>query len=302
MSLLIISGLAISLLTLGGMSIFQPFSAVANNPSTTPNANQPYQKSIYTPQPVKKADYQNINVEASSAIIYDLNSGITLYEKSPQKQRPIASMAKLMTALVIMQNHSAGEIVTIGNIPTLNLFDQKIGISPGEKFQLLDLMKALLIYSGNDVANALAIYDSGSIDAFAEKMNAKASEWGLDNSKFANPSGLDQAEGYSSAEDVLTLARILYNNKLFQEIVSTTSTKIYNQQGKGYTLTTTNKILGTNGVVGIKTGYTLASGECLVTLAVHEGHGIVTVLLNSPDRFQESKSMIDWAFKNYIWQ
>ncbi len=302
MSPLIISGLVLSLLVLNGAKIFGPLSAVANNKTSPASLNQPFQKSSRLAYPTPIANPKPISVGASSATIYDLDSGVKLYDKASGQQRPIASITKLMTALVIMDAHAPDEIVTVGNIPELGSYDQKIGISWSEKFKLIDMMKALLIYSANDAANALAIYDSGSIEAFANKMNAKASQWGLKNSKFVNPSGLDQAGNYSSADDILTLAGLLYKNQIFQTIVNTSSDQIYDLQGKPYKLVTTNKLLGQNGVVGMKTGYTIASGECLITVAQRGGHSIMTVVLDSPDRFQESKSMIDWSFNNYIWQ
>jgi len=243
-----------------------------------------------------------LDTPASSAILHDVDSGVMLYQKSANERRPVASIAKLMTALVIMDNHSPDEIVKIGEIPRLELDAQKIGITEGEEFKLEDLLKALLIYSANDVANALAIYDSGSIEKFASKMNLKSEEWGLENSNFVNPSGLDSTDQYSSAGDILTLSELLINNKIFSDIVATEYTNINNLSGKDYSLTTTNKLLGKNGVIGLKTGFTLIAGECLVALTQRDGHRVVSVVLDSPNRFQESKNMVDWAFNNYIWQ
>jgi D-alanyl-D-alanine carboxypeptidase len=163
-------------------------------------------------------------------------------------------------------------------------------------------MEALLIYSANDVANALAVWDSGSQESFVLKMNQKAKQWGLEDTYFNNPSGLDTPGQKSSAQDLLTLTRILEHNKNFQKITATRTGTISNLAGKPYALTTTNKLLGTNGVIGVKTGFTLEAGQCLITLSERGGHRIITVVLNSPDRFQESKNMIDWAFNNHIWQ
>jgi len=299
---LVIGGLVLSLLVLNGAKIFGPLSGLANDKASPPSLNQPYKKSGHLAYPTPIANSKPISVGASSAIIYDMDSGIKLYDKAGNQQRSIASITKLMTALVIMDDHTPDEVVTVGNIPELDSYDQKIGIYWSEKFKLIDMMKALLIYSANDAANALAIYDSGSIDAFANKMNAKATQWGLKNSKFVNPSGLDQTGEYSSADDILILAGLLYKNQIFRDIVGTRSDQIYSLQGKPYSLVTTNKLLGQFGVIGMKTGYTITSGECLITVAQRDGHSIMTVVLNSPDRFQESKSMIDWSFNNYIWQ
>lgn len=267
-------------------------------PKYSPNASslQSYQQA-----PIKNTG-PNLTAKASSAMIYDLNSGSVIYQKDADTKRSIASINKLMTALVIMESHKPNEVVTIKDLPALGPYDQKIGIRNGEEFELSELLKATLIHSANDAANALAIYDSGSIEAFAGKMNQKAKQWGLDNSKYSNANGLEGGDDYSTAKDVATLASLLIQNKYFADIVKTKSLYVSNLEGKEYLLTSTNKILGQSGVVGMKTGYTLKAGECLVTVADKGGNKIVTVVLDSPDRFQESKSMIDWAFNNYIWQ
>lgn len=274
--------------------------ASLNQYSYKSNAN-PAKITKYQSAPATKAN-SDFGAKASSAMIYDLNSGTVMYEKNPDSKRPIASINKLMTALVVMESHKPNEVVTIKDMPELGPYDQKIGIKNGEEFELSELLKATLIHSANDAANALAIYDSGSIDAFAVKMNQKAKEWGLNNSKYSNANGLEGGDDYSSARDVVTLASLLIQNKYFADIVKTKSLNISNIEGKSYLLTTTNKILGQGGVVGMKTGYTLKAGECLVTVAERSGNRIITVVLDSPDRFQESKSMIDWSFNNYIWQ
>lgn len=260
------------------------------------NSMQSYQKA-----PLKNGG-QNLAAQASSAMIYDLNSGSIIYQKDADTKRSIASINKLMTALVIMESHKPNEVVTIKDLPALGPYDQKIGIKNGEEFELSELLKATLIHSANDAANALAIYDSGSIESFAIKMNQKAKQWGLNNSKYSNANGLEGGDDFSTARDVTTLASLLIQNKYFADVVKTKSTYVANLSGKEYLLTSTNKILGQSGVIGMKTGYTLKAGECLVSIADRGGNKVITVVLDSPDRFQESKSMIDWAFNNYIWQ
>ena len=267
-----------------------------------PNTSTDSTKLIsYQPAPIIKSNKQFM-ADASAAIVYDANSGSVIFEKSAGSQRPIASINKLMTALVIMETHKPNEVVTVKDLPELGPYDQKIGIKNGEEFELSELLKATLIHSANDAANALAIYDSGSIEAFALKMNQKGKQWGLNNSKYSNANGLEGGDDYSSARDVATLASLLIQNKYFADIVRTNSLYISNLSGKEYLLTSTNKILGQGGIVGMKTGYTLKAGQCLVTVAERNGNKIITVVLDSPDRFQESKNMVDWAFNNYIWQ
>jgi|GEM_PF-712347 len=240
---------------------------------------------------------------AQAALIYDLGSGQTLYAKSENQILPIASLTKLMTAMVIIQNHNPDELVTIPeNLPPLRAADQKIGVVPGQKFKLSELIKALLIYSANDVANSLAIWDSGTIDKFAEKMNTEAEQWGMTKSNFLNPTGLDQDAHGSSAKDLLTISKVLLQNKPFAKIVNTSSDTIYSEEGKPFVIKTTNKDLSLSYVYGIKTGLTDLAGECLILLAQQSGHEIITVVLNSPNRFQDSKNMVNYTFDNYIWK
>lgn len=296
MSLIASLGLVFTLIFVNTFGTKASLTQYSNKSITRPANTAEYQ-----PAPVAKAT-SGFGAKASSAMVYDLNSGTVMYEKNFDLKRPIASINKLMTALVIMAYHKPNEVVTIKDLPELGPYDQKIGIKNGEEFELSELLKATLIHSANDAANALAIYDSGSIDAFAVKMNQKAKEWGLNNSKYSNANGLEGGDDYSSARDVVTLASLLIQNKYFADIVKTRSLYVSNMEGKSYLLTTTNKILGQGGVIGMKTGYTLKAGECLVTVAERGGNSIITVVLDSPDRFQESKSMIDWSFNNYIWQ
>lgn len=257
----------------------------------------------FTTLPELKKDVPAYTSPAQAAIIYDVGSGTTLYAKNENQALPIASLTKLVTALVIMQNHSPDEIVTIPqDLPPLSPADQKIGVVPGQKFKLSELMKALLIYSANDVANSLAIWDSGSIDKFSTKMNAEAQQWGMSKSNFVNPTGLDETNHTSSAQDLLIVSRVLLQNKPFAKIVNTSSATIYDEAGKPFVITTTNKDLSLSYVYGIKTGLTDLAGECLILLAQKSGHEIITVVLNSPNRFQDSKNMVNYTFDNYIWK
>jgi D-alanyl-D-alanine carboxypeptidase len=299
-NLLVIVGLVFSLIGNAGIAVAKPISGIFNGGESKSN-NQPISESSYVPQPKARPDFKKFNTMASQALIYDTDSGVKLLEKDIDSPKPIASLTKLMTALIIMEDHKPSEIVTVGKLPTLGLEDQKMGLVEGEEIEVGELLKALLIYSANDAANALAFYDSGSLENFSIKMNDKATQWGLTKTKFEDPSGLSP-NNTSSANDLLKIASILSVNDTFKNITSTAYTKVSNLSGKQYDITTTNKILGLGGVVGMKTGFTLEAGQCLITAAQRNGRRIITIVLNSPDRFQESKNMVEWSFKNYIWQ
>ena len=300
MNLVVTIGLFFSLLVNSGLAFIKPIENLFVV-GAKENNKIPFVKQPYSTQPTPKSNYKKFNPLASASVIYDTGSGTNLLEKDISTPRPIASLAKLMTALVIMESHKPNEVVTVGKLPALGPEDQKLGLVEGEEITVGELLKAILIYSANDAANALAIYDSGSVEDFSKKMNDKAKLWGMTNSNFDEPSGLS-TKNTSTPKDLIKLASVLSTSQTFKEITSTANSKIFNQDGKAYTLTTTNKILGSGGVVGMKTGYTLDAGQCIITAVERNGRRIITVVLNSPDRFQESKNMIEWAFNNHIWQ
>lgn len=253
----------------------------------------------------KKANAANYVASAQAAEIYDAESGRVLYSKNSSQQLPMASLTKITTVLTILQSHhNLDEVVTVpDNLPALQSADQRIGITSGEQFTLRDLLKATLIYSANDVANALAIWDAESVEAFAAKMNTQADSWGLKNSQYKNPTGLDAEGHYSSAEDLITLSSILLHSPKIREIINTEKTTITSQAGKTYQLTTTNHDLALPNIYGIKTGQTDLAGECLILLGRNKsGHEIITVVLHSQNRFLESQNMVNYAFNSYIWQ
>ncbi len=254
---------------------------------------------------VKRPGANNYVANAEAAEIYDVSSGTVLYSKNTSTQLPMASLTKITTVLTILNNHqNLDEIVTIpDNLPPLQAADQKIGITSGEQFTLRDLLKATLIYSANDAANALAIWDAGSTEAFAAKMNTQVENWGLKNTQYKNPTGLDAEGHYSTTEDLVTLSSILLHSPQIRQIVNTEKTTITSKTNKTYTLTSTNHDLALPNIYGIKTGQTDLAGECLILLGRNKaGHEIITVVLRSPNRFLESQNMVNYAFNNYIWK
>lgn len=273
---------------------------------TTPVKEQSkisFEKIEYTTMPYLKVGSPPYSAAAKSALIYDVISGKVIYSKNIDQSYAIASLTKLMTVLIIMQEHSPDETVIIpDNLPDLGSADQKINITPGEKFKLSELMKATLIYSANDVVNALAVWDSGSIEKFATKMNDYAKKWDLQNSHFTNPSGLDETGHVSSAQDLAKLSNILLHNNTFRTIINTQKATVQDLSGKTYNVTTTNQNLTLSYVYGIKTGFTENAGQSLVLLAQKNGHEIIALVLDSPDRFAETKNMVDYTFNNYIWK
>ena len=241
------------------------------------------------------------NVYAGSVYVVDATTGTVLYQKNADTPRPIASLTKMMTILTILKNHNPDEQVTIPQLESYKQGDALAGLVSGDKFALKDLAAATLIPSDNDAADSLAIHDSGTKEKFYGKMNSIAKEWGISGATFVSASGLQDVGNQASAKDLATIARLGLKNKLFSQLTSTKTMKVTSGQGKVYTLNTTNDLLDGVRVFGVKTGYTPAAGECLVTLAKINGHDIITVVLASPDRFGETSRILDWVTTTYNW-
>jgi len=254
-------------------------------------------------QPIKNP--QNISpiIYSKASISLDRKSSTILYEDNAHDRLSIASLTKLMTALIIIEENQLDEVVQISQNAN-NTEGSTMYLRTGEEITVENLLKGLLINSANDSSVALAEHNSGSVEKFVEKMNARAQELGLINTHFANPNGLDNSNNYSSAYDIAKLGNYIYNNPIIKDIVDTQNENILSTN-KEYThnLHTTNHLLGNYpGIKGLKTGTTDWAGQCLISIAENEnGNEIITVVLNSPDRFKETKVLTDWIFRSYNW-
>lgn len=243
-----------------------------------------------------KLDSSRPLLQAEAGIVADLNSGQILYQKNGLEKYPIASLTKLMTALIIIQEHKLNEVVTVPQLAT-QVGGSSINLQNQEKITVLNLLKGLLIQSGNDAAVALAIHNSQSVDKFVEKMNLKANELNLQNTNFANPMGFDDPENYSTAQDLFTLAKAVYKYPTIQKIVNIKETTIYStDKSNSHLLQTTNLILDNYlNVGGLKTGTTSQAGGCFIGITKNEEHPKVAIVLGSNDRFLDTKVMLDWV-------
>lgn len=246
-----------------------------------------------------KTSATSISVDAKSALVRDVASGQVLYAKNSQRAVPIASITKLITVLVILHHQQPTEIVTISNLPAYQAAEQKLGLANGQRFTVDDLIQASLIHSANDAADALAIYDSGSITAFSNKMTAYLKRWGITDAQFTNANGL--ADNFMSADSLAKVAKVALRHPLIKQYVARRQEIITSQSGQTYQLTSTNNLLADPRFKGLKTGYTPSAGQSLVGLAEVNGHEIVTVVLNSSDRFAETAKLVNWVETNYQW-
>ncbi len=240
-------------------------------------------------------------LSAQSVMAVDLVSGVTLYEKDPNKTLLPASTTKIVTALVALDTYELDQVLKVGNI---NVIGQKMGLVWGEQITFRDLLYGLLVYSGNDAAEVLAQNHPGGRDLFIGLMNKKAKDLGLTNTHFSNPTGLDNGSQYSTTRDLVVVSKHAMKNPLFAEIVATKEITVKSIDGRFvHRLTNINKLLDeVPGVYGVKTGWTENARENLVSYIERDNRRIMVVVLGSSDRFGETKELINWIFENYKWE
>lgn len=231
---------------------------------------------------------------AQAEIAMELTTGATLMESNANARLPMASTTKILTAIIIIEDCSLDEEITVPD-EAVGVEGSSIYLANDEKIDIRDLLYGLMLRSGNDSATALALHHSGSIEKFAEIMNDRAKSMGAKNSSFKNPSGLPDDEHYTTAYDLCKIACYAMKNEIFKEIVSTT-----NYVGKYKNFVNKNKILYKYEYAnGIKTGYTLKAGRCLVSSAEKDGMDVVCVVLNCPDMYEHSIDIFEACFKKF---
>lgn len=255
------------------------------------------------PVPVRAEKAKDPEVRAAAALVMDVGSGTVLFEKSGYAPLPMASLTKIMTAILILEAHDVDEVVAIDQ-DYASTPGVKIWLQRGEKIRVGDLLIGLLVRSGGDAALALADYHSGSTAAFVDEMNKKAAVLGLKNTRFRNPIGLDEEGHFASAYDLVLLGKYAMRQPVFQAIVRMPTAEIFSVDGRiRHAFENTNKLLGTYlNVIGIKTGTTDEAGASVINLARGtEGREVIAIVMNSPDRFTENQRLMEWAFTNYSW-
>lgn len=250
--------------------------------------------------PTRTPSYPRMEVRSKSAYVIDPDSAFVFYQKNASMRLPIASLTKIMTATIILEEHSLDEIVRI-NFNPKRIEGKKMGLYANERISVYNLLLGLLITSGNDAAEALAYHNSKSIAKFAEKMNLKALALGLKDTHFSNVAGFDEKGNYSSAHDLATLTMYALKKPVFRKIVSIRSITVYSRSGLKHEIDTTNKLLDRTflDIKGVKTGTTDEAGECFIGLInTPAGNEVLAVILDSPDRFLEAKGLLQFILKN----
>lgn len=222
--------------------------------------------------------------------------GLPTWAGQPDRQLPMASLAKLMTALVIAEAGGLDQVVTVGS-GTAQATGTRLGLRPGERYVAGDLFTAMLVRSANDACRALADWKGGDLVSFVVMMNARAAELGMKDTLFVNACGHDAPGQASSVRDLAVLARAAMAQPRIALDVRRLRFTLHSRAGREISMNTTNALLEqVPGAIGLKTGYTPGAGRCLIALAQRDGHEVLVVLLHAPDRWWDSGALIELAF------
>ena len=254
-------------------------------------------------------------VKASAVCLMDVTTGQIYFEKEGNKRREPASLTKIMTAILAIENGNLKDIVTVGKRAASVSMGQDIGLRTGDRLYLEDLLKAALLYSANDSTVAIGEHIGGSHEVFIKMMNDKAKALGMKNTSFANTNGYHHPNHYTTANDLAILTCYALKNPTFAELVKTKEVTItwLPPEDNGTTdekpeekvvrekiLHSTNRLLESDfeGINGVKTGTTPRAGNCLIASATREGRQLVAVILNSQNRWDDATGLLDYGFND----
>lgn len=250
-------------------------------------------------QNIKDSHVPVPDLQAKAAISYDLSENKLLYEKNENEKLPIASLTKVMTAIVALENQNESDVITVSK-SAASIGEDSMGLSEGEKIELKYLMYGLFLQSGNDAAEAIAQSSKFGREDFIHLMNKKAEDLGLSSTHFTNPTGLEgDGNQYSTVHDLLIITRYALEKPTIKNVAQTYTYSIpYTSTHKAFDLyNETNLLTSYPGVKGVKTGYTEEAGLCLITYLEYKGHNIIAIVLNSPSRRDEMIKILDYSLK-----
>ncbi len=239
------------------------------------------------------------SIRAASYLLLDARTGQHLAGRNFETARGVASTQKLVTALVVLDGGNLDQMVRV-QASDVAVEPTRLGVKPGEVYSRRELLYAFLVKSANDVANVLARDNAGSISAFAAKMNAKMGSLGCSNSHFINPHGLTAGGQYSTARDMARVAMAAYRNNTIRDVVRRKYFSFHYANGRVLTLTNTNELLGKMPECnGMKTGYTVAGGRCLISSAASGGREVILVQLGTKTKYiwDDARIMMGWGLQ-----
>ena len=282
--------LVAALFFLAVFDVYQKGEIILKSTLNTPITN--YKSSSY---PFLKNKF-NPNILAQGAIVVDKDSGVVIYAKNENLRFSPASTTKIMTALTALDHFKLTDVLEVKRATGEGSI---LGLVQGEKMTFLDLLYAMLLPSANDAAFVIAQNYPGEESGFVEKMNQKAKLLGLNNTHFQDPAGLLDQDDYTTPLELARLASVSLENKLFSQVVSTKYRFISDIYAvKTYSLLNKNKLLGIDGISGIKTGFTDEAGGVLVSSKTENGHTLIIVVMKSEDRFGDTLALTSYVSDN----
>ncbi len=242
-----------------------------------------------------------LETSAKAAVVICGDTGEIIYSQNAEARLPMASTTKIMTGLLLCEYGNLDREITVTD-EMVRVEGSSMGLQGGDRVTLHDLLYGLVLASGNDAANTIAIVMAGSTGDFAVLMNKKAKELGLKNTNFVTPSGLDDENHYTTAYDLALLTKYALQNEAFAAAVACHSAVLnYGNPPYRRSLTNHNKLLKSfEGCVGVKTGFTKKSGRCLVSAARRDGKLAIAVTLNDPNDWQDHKNMLEYGLSKIV--
>lgn len=302
-------------IVLGGMisgAVFFVFGYPVNVPSSNLAVQPPSGGQQAFLLPVSEPNYSPVRdfnvpepvIDAKAAALFDVSSGRFLFAQNINKRLPIASITKLMTAIVALENLNPEEIFVVP-AETINVDGNGADLYKGERLRVADLFKIMLVKSSNDAALTLTAEVQKRGLNLVEKMNEKAKMLGMFSTKFTDPAGLDDYDAFSTAADLVKLVRYAEGYELISKTLQEKSADLSSVDGRiKHHLINTNQLLGQiSGIILGKTGFTDgALGTMVLEVEVSGANRIISVVLGSPDRFGETEKLIEWGKEAHRWR
>lgn len=254
----------------------------------------PFSVSNVNKVPIIKTEFIP-QISAAGAIIMDADSKTVLYAKNPDLRFSTASTTKIMTALTALKFFKLNDVLIVKQATDEG---SVLGLREGQQFTFENLLYAMLLPSANDAALAISQNYPGGELAFIDKMNEQAKGLLLFNTHYSDPAGLEDSGDYTTPFDLARLASFAVLNKDIKKIVATKQIVIYDVNGNSYSIENLNKLLGIEGVNGVKTGFTEEAGQVLVTSKIEKGKTIIIVVMGSKDRFADTSKLLDLVSNN----
>ena len=295
--------ISVLLLSLGAARAQTSTSTPTPQPPPPTPVIQPNGQTSLSPFPstlrTSSATTEAPEINAAAAVLADLDTGQVLFALNRNERRPIASVTKIMTALLVVERANLTDVVTVSENAASGQVSgiSGLGLVEGERIRVDELLYALLLQSANDAAVALAEHVSDSVDAFVDEMNARAEELGMTRTMFTSPNGLDDT-GYSSAADLVRLTRAAYRSRGFASVVATRFHTVESLDAEPRVVQNRNVLLWLYpGAIGVKTGFTSPAGFCLVGAAQRGDERLVAVVLGAPgEPFSAAATLLNYGF------